>query len=63
MSKCEMLECEGYKMFRGTATITPINQNPPFTVTGDWLYKPDTDCWYCNGRSFQADCVSDFRQE
>ena len=52
-----MITVEGYKAFRGLMKITPKRgaDVPPFTVTGDWLYKPDTACWYCNGRSFAAD--------
>lgn len=23
-------------------------------IFGDWLYKPDTDCWYCGGHSYPA---------
>lgn len=47
------LSCEGYKMFYGTMLITPqVTSLPSFTESGDWLYKPDTKCWYCNGRSF-----------
>lgn len=54
-----MLECEGYKMFRGAATIVPkCAAVEPFTLAGTWLYKPDTDCWYCGGRSFGADIVT-----
>ena len=48
-----MLKCEGYMMFRGTATIAPAN-GAPYDVTGDWLYKPEYDCWYGGGRSFCA---------
>lgn len=60
-----MLECEGYKMFLGTATITPVAQSrlKPFDVSGAWLYKPDTDCWYCAGRSFPAEIVGNIRDE
>lgn len=54
-----MLKCEGYKMFYGTMLISPRpSPNPkfptkePFEVTGTWLYKPDTGCWYCNGSSY-----------
>ncbi len=52
-----MLECERYKMFRGTMTITPIaipGDKPisPFDVTGTWLYKPEYECWYCKGSSY-----------
>ena len=51
-----MLSCEGYKMFKGTMRIIPKNTAfPPFTREGTWLYKPDTDCWYCGGSSFSAD--------
>lgn len=48
-----MIECENYKMFRGTMLITPKNPEfEPFTMTGDWLYKPEYQCWYCHCRSF-----------
>lgn len=48
-----MLTSEGYKMFRGWATIKPATDKvPPFTEYGTWLYKPDTQCWYVNGKSF-----------
>lgn len=59
-----MLKCEGYKMFKGSATITPLNSAiPKFTITGTWLFKPDTGCWYCGGRSFPEKIVSDFIEE
>lgn len=48
-----MIECENYKMFRGTMLITPANPEfEPFALTGDWLYKPEYGCWYCKARSF-----------
>lgn len=48
-----MICVEGYKAFRGVMLITPKNPAiEPITITGDWLYKPDTDCWYGSGRSF-----------
>lgn len=49
-----MLQCENYRMFQGVMTITPKTNIPAFDVTGTWLYKPDTDCWYCNGSSYVA---------
>ena len=59
-----MLECEGYKMFRGTAVITPKTVAvAPFLVCGVWLYKPDTGCWYVKGQSFPAGIVSHIREE
>ena len=59
-----ILKSEGYKMFRGTATIVPTANNwPPFEVTGDWLYKPEWDCWYVNGHSYPAEVVHDIKDE
>lgn len=58
-----MLECEGYKMFYGTATVTPKNPKfPPSTLTGTWLYKPEYDCWYVDGQSYMAEIVSDIHE-
>lgn len=45
---------EGYKAFRGKMKIKPQNGNSPFIIEGDWLYKPEYDCWYGKGRSFIA---------
>ena len=54
----KILQCEGYKMFEGTAEIVPLNPAiEPFEKNGVWLYKPEADCWYCNGRSFPARIV------
>lgn len=54
-------------MFKGSALITPKNDTiAPFRVEGkatDWLYKPDTDCWYVDGHSFPSGIVSDFQEE
>jgi hypothetical protein len=48
-----MIIVEGYKAFRGVMKITPKNEKfLPFLVDSEWLYKPDTDCWYGNGRSY-----------
>lgn len=62
MVKC--LKCEGYKMFEGSAEVRFSGQEP-FTVSGVWLYRPDTNCWYVNycsqfpwGSSFPADSVT-----
>lgn len=50
-----MICVEGYKAFRGNMIVTPKNPlYPPFTMYGDWLYKPDTDCWYGCGSSYCA---------
>jgi hypothetical protein len=45
---------EGYKAFHGDMHIVPLNfLYPAFYICDkDWLYKPDTKCWYGDGRSF-----------
>ena len=56
-----MIKVEGYKAFHGTMRISPKNglYSPFYINDKDWLYKPDTDCWYGNGQSFPADiCTS-----
>jgi hypothetical protein len=50
-----VIKCEGYRAFRGTMKITPKAKVPSFELTGDWLYKPDTRCWYGKGSSFHED--------
>lgn len=51
-----MLECEGYKMFRGTMKIAPkAKELMPYEETCTWLYKPEYDCWYGRGRSYMAE--------
>lgn len=46
--------CEGYQAFRGTMRIAPSSGNTE-DITGDWMYKPDTRCWYCRGRSYPVE--------
>jgi len=59
-----VIQCEGIKAFRGSATIKPRNDTiRPFTITGDWVFKPDTGCWYCNGRSFTENIVTDIHED
>lgn len=51
-----MKTVDGYKMFTGTMRISPVCPGiAPFEISGDWLYKPEFDCWYCGGRSFGAE--------
>ena len=48
-----MIKVEGYKAFKGTMKIIPVSKEiAPYEISGDWLYKPDTDCWYCDGWSY-----------
>lgn len=50
------ISVDGYKAFRGTMKIRPkMTSVPSFELTGDWLYRPDTDCWYGKGSSFRRD--------
>ena len=61
-----MLVCEGFKMFDGSALITPKNDRfPPRRIHGTWLYKPgeEYDCWYVNGSSYPAEVVSDIQED
>jgi hypothetical protein len=52
----KLISVEGYKAFRGTMKIRPKTAAvPSFELFGDWLYKPETDCWYGKGSSFAAD--------
>ena len=52
----KMITVEGYKAFRGAMIISPKNPEvQPFVIEGDWLFKPDTNCWYGQGCSFSAD--------
>lgn len=52
----KMICVEGYRAFRGTMRITPKNPAlAPIERTGDWLYKPDTNCWYGGGASYCAE--------
>lgn len=42
-----MIKVDGFKAFHGTLHITPtIPKFKPFSVTGDCLYNPHTNCWY-----------------
>ena len=51
-----MIRVEGYWAFHGTMRIVPkCGGVTPFELTGDWLYKPDTHCWYGSGRSFPVE--------
>ena len=50
-----MIEVEGYKAFRGKLRVTPTAEGyAPYELTGDFLYKPEHDCWYGCGKSVPA---------
>ena len=51
-------------MFRGKATIVPKNKRfKEYDLEGDWLYKPEHDCWYVGGFSYPAEIVTNIREE
>jgi hypothetical protein len=52
----KIVSVEGFKAFRGTMKIQPKTAAvPAFELDGDWLYKPETGCWYGKGSSFPED--------
>lgn len=52
-----MIKVEGYKAFHGDMRIEPKNKlyRAFYICDKDWLYKPESDCWYGDGRSFPAE--------
>ena len=59
-----MIKAEGIMAFHGTATIRPKNLVfEAYDLSGDWVYKQDTGCWYCKGSSYMKDIVTDIREE
>ena len=52
-----MIIVEGYKAFHGDMKITPKSPEYPvfYIYDKDWLYKPDTRCWYGGGASYLAE--------
>lgn len=45
---------EGYKAFRGGMRIDR-KDGYSCVLFGDWLYRPDTKCWYSGGLSYPED--------
>jgi hypothetical protein len=60
-----MIKVEGYKAFHGDMMITPKNglYSAFYICDKDWLYKPESDCWYADGRSFPAEICSIVRED
>lgn len=52
----KMIKVEGFKAFRGLMKIRIVTDEKVHQdeFYGDWLYMPDTDCWYHKGASFPA---------
>lgn len=69
------MSCDGYIMFMGSVKVTPVIRpdgtrwREPFFLTGTWLYRPDTKCWYCKPidggwtESWTPEILSDFTDE
>jgi hypothetical protein len=49
----KIIMVEGYRAFTGWMRISWPNKAAQ-EMRGDWLYRPDTDCWYGKGQSFPA---------
>ena len=50
-----MIKVEGYKAFHGLMQIESKSKRVPvIEIEGDWLYKPHTNTWHCNGISYPA---------
>lgn len=47
-----IIKVDGYRMFIGTMRILNPEDGSKEEVTGEWLYRPDTGCWYCDGRTY-----------
>ena len=56
----KMIEVEGFKAFRGWMAIIKDDSyishegHEADHIYGEWLYKPDCDCWYSGGKSYPA---------
>lgn len=53
----KVIMVEGYRAFTGWMRIDWPNGTSE-KMRSDWLYKPDTNCWYGKGRSFPAQFCS-----
>ena len=51
----------GHRAFRGWMEVwlsAPCGRIGKSEIYGDWLYEPDTDCWYCDDLQFPAkNCI------
>ena len=50
-----MITVDNYKAFHGLMRIESKSKRVPvIEIEGDWLYKPHTNTWHCNGISYPA---------
>jgi hypothetical protein len=58
-----MIEVEGFKAFHGVMRVHARIGEKYIDGYGDWLYNPDTDCWYGLGSSYPAELCEVLRVE
>lgn len=50
-----MIEVEGYLSFKGIMRIKPKSVFfHDYEIEGEWVYKPEHDCWYDGKSSYPA---------
>ena len=47
----KVINVNGYRAFIGTMKIRPEGE-PEEEIYGQWLYRPDTGCWYCGCHTY-----------
>lgn len=47
----KVITVNGYRAFIGTMKIR-LEGFPEEEIYGQWLYRPDTGCWYCAGHTY-----------
>ena len=62
-----MIKVDGYKAFRGTMRINVMFPSgvitQSFDIYGDWLYKPEAECWYNKSSSYPKEICEIVKDE
>lgn len=59
-----MLECNGYKMFKGTMKLVSNTGRHIAFITDIWTYDPNKDLWYDNyGIAFPTNACIVFKDK
>lgn len=59
-----MIEVDGYKAFKGVMRINPKSTMfSPYEEYGEWLYRPDIDCWSNGKSSYPASICEVIKEE